>query len=371
MKKSEKDLLEKKRKSSVSWFANNLPYIRALTGFTLESIATDTGISKQTLSLIENPNNTKKMSYYQYLVIRNYIENAIMCRIKYSLKTEEDYLEAISHITAYVVISVCMNDIEIFGNEERNSICKYWDSFKEYVDSCKDTPTAKTFYNAMNNEIISDFKKLNTWIDTASKEEIFYKFYDSILEPFLNYYTQYSNLPNSGLKLLDEFRFKPEYKLIIYSITICFFSLLLSRYYLVRAELQYFFKDSLSTYKEWLNKLDQSKKIRQNYDEEALRKLEDSIDAAISNNEIEEKGLDFLQNLIYKSIKTGPICLREHLDWQFSLSYEGTRLMRLKEWKTYNSFFDFFNSTLDSDVRKNIINDIGLSEDEIAKYRNN
>lgn len=361
MKKSEKDVLKKKRDSSVSWFTNNLPYIRALTGFTLDSIATDTGISKQTLSLIENTDNKKKMSYYQYLVIRNYIENAIMCRLKYSLKTEDDYADALSPITAYVVISVCMNDMEIFSNAERDAMCKYWDSFKEYVDSCKDTPTAKTFYNALNNEILNDLDALNDWSDNASEEEIFNKIYDSIIEPLGNF-AKNSDLPNAGLKLLDEIGLKPEYKLILYSITICFFCLVLSRPFTVLDEVRYLLKFTASANKEWLKTLDLSEKIRNNFSEEALEKLGKSS----GNKDLEENGFKILLNLLYKCIKFGPISLREHLDWQFSLSYEGVKLMSLKEWNTYNSFFDFLGSVLDSDDKERLINSLGLSEEELA-----
>ena len=370
MKKSEKDILKKKRDASVSWFTDNLPYIRAMTGFTLDSIATDTGISKQTLSLIENPDNQKKMSYYQYLVIRNYIENAIMCRLKYSLKTDDDYADALSPITAYVVISVCMNDMEIFSDAEKETMCKYWDSFKEYVDSCKDTPTAKTFYNALNNEILNDIDALIDWADNASEEEIYNKIYDTIIAPLGNF-AKNSDLPNAGLKLLDEIGLKPEYKLIIFSIAICFFCLILSRPYLVLDEVRYLLKYTASTNKEWLKTIDQSEEIRNNFSEEALEKLGNSLDSAPSNKDLEENGLKLLLNLLYKCIKLGPLCLREHLDWQFSLSYEGIKLMSLKEWNTYNSFFDFFGSILDSAERDRLINDLALSEDEIAKLSNN
>jgi transcriptional regulator with XRE-family HTH domain len=146
MRRNNQKVLNEKRKNNEQWFQENLKTIRTLTGLTLGDISKNTGISIQTLSLIER--GTKALPYYQYIVVRRYIDSYLNDFLKHELydtSSSDDFaIELIKPILS-VAISVIRNDMDIWSQREQSYITTQWELIKEDFQNSESAKTAKTY----------------------------------------------------------------------------------------------------------------------------------------------------------------------------------------------------------------------------------
>ena len=163
MKQKNKKLVEKKRKEAQDWLQTNLQTIRTLSGLTLAEISNNTGISVQTLSLIENG---KKLPYYQYIVIRKYLDSYLIDSFRYldfNINTMDidDITTSLIKPFISITISILCNDMNIWSIKEKDFINEQWNLIKNKCINRDDARTAKTYSKVFFEQFSDDLKNMN------------------------------------------------------------------------------------------------------------------------------------------------------------------------------------------------------------------
>ena len=155
MKRNYEKILKDKRDKVRVWYGENLETIRIMSGLTLSEISKNTGISVQTLSLIENG---KKLPYYQYLVIRKYIDNYLIDTFKYTLISSKTFeLDDLSGLLLKPFVSICTsvicNDMHIWNMVFLNKVWLHVDT--TWDDSMNSSDIRYDYYLITSDELAS------------------------------------------------------------------------------------------------------------------------------------------------------------------------------------------------------------------------
>ncbi|WP_022779557.1 helix-turn-helix domain-containing protein [Butyrivibrio sp. AE3009] len=203
MRRNNQKALNEKRQNNEHWFQENLKTIRTLTGLTLGDISKNTGISIQTLSLIER--GTKALPFYQYIVIRRYIDSYLTDSLRHELydtSSVEDFaIELVKPILS-VAISVIRNDMNIWSQREQNYILEQWELVKEDFSNCEDAKTAKTYSKVFSKSysnfgIVKFFKALIKFFRAFNSEaENGFSIFESNIDEELDYISFIESIEN-------------------------------------------------------------------------------------------------------------------------------------------------------------------------------
>ena len=228
MKRNYKKIVDYKRKLIQQWYQENLKTIRTLCGLTLSDISKNTGISVQTLSLIENG---KKLPYYQYIVIRRYIDSFLTDSLRHSmidLIDDYKYFEVFDFATELikpllsVTISIICNDSGIWSTKEQDFIKRQWEQIKVNCQERDDAPTAKT-YSRIFIEEFSELKIINILKAFQYASENGYENFESLSNnsaeiDYINFIEQIENL--SPIDKISIFVFFELFYVILFCIPI-------------------------------------------------------------------------------------------------------------------------------------------------------